>query len=436
MIAELICRNIYTWSLQMAILIAAGGLACLALRFGPPRARLLFWHALLAASLLLPLLPVRRLVNTSVKAGATFRISLIGLPPGSPVPGHAIFQVGLSILAAGALLRIVWLALGSLQLRRYRLRAMFLSPAPAAVRQICGELSTAGDFYLSRDIASPVTFGFRHQTVLLPPGFFELDSAGQSSVLCHELLHLRRNDWLFMVAEELIRALFWFHPAIWWLLGQIQLTREQAVDDAVIAHTGDREHYVDALLAMALTQVRADLAPAPLFLRKRQLAQRVASLIRGANMSKRRFIASLATMASVLALAAALTLWQFPLTAAEQPEKDGSIAMGQVLDASDASIVQPKLLRKTMPVYPPDAKAAGIDGTVALEVLIDKTGHPESVKAMKGPKELTQSAIDAVQQWVWTPATLNGEPVAVKSTIQINYALDKPNEKSAGKPAN
>ena len=153
-------------------------------------------------------------------------------------------------------------------------------------------------------------------------------------------------------------------------------------------------------------------------------------------MSKRKFIASLATMASVVAMTAALALWQFPLTAAEQPEKDGSIAMGQVLDASDASIVQPKLLRKTMPVYPPDAKAAGIDGTVALEVLIDKTGHPESVKAMKGPKELTQSAIDAVQQWVWTPATLNGEPVAVKSTIQINYALDKPNEKSAGKPAN
>jgi len=427
MIAELICRNVYTWSLQMAILIAAGGLVCLALRFGPPRARLLFWHALLAASLLLPLLPVRRLVDATPKAGATFRISLLGTPARSALPAHTITQAILLALAAGAVLRLAWLALGSLQLRRYRLRATFLSPAPATVRQICGELATAGDFYLSRDVTSPVTFGFRHQTVLLPRNFFQLDPESQRVILCHELLHLRRNDWLFMVAEELVRAVFWFHPAIWWLLAQIQLTREQAVDHAVIAHTRDRDGYVDALLAMALTQVRADLAPAPLFLRKRQLAQRVASLIRGANMSKRRFIASLATMASVVAMTAALTLWQFPLAAAEQPEKN------------DGNVVQPQLLTKVMPVYPPEAKAAGIDGMVILEVMLDKTGHPESVKAVEGPKELMQSAVDAVEQWTWSPATHNGEPVSVKSRVQINYTLDKPNqksEKSADKPAN
>ena len=425
MIAELICRNLYTWSLQMAILIAAGGLVCLALRFGPPRARLVFWHALLAASLMLPLLPVRRLVEVSPMDGGTFRVSLIALPAGSPVPAHTVTQAILLLLAAGAALRLVWLALGSLQLRRYRLRATFLAPAPAAVRQMCGELATAGDFYLSPDVTSPVTFGFRHQTVLLPQAFFQLDTENQRAILCHELLHLRRNDWLFMVAEELVRAVFWFHPAIWWLLAQIQLTREQAVDHAVIAHTRDRDGYVDALLAMALTQVRADLAPAPLFLRKRQLAQRVASLIRGANMSKRKFIASLATMASVVAMTAALALWQFPLTAAEQPEKD------------DGNVVQPQLLTKVMPVYPPEAKAAGIDGVVVLEVMIDKTGHPESVKAVEGPKELMQSAIDAVEQWTWTPATHNGEPVAVKSRVQINYSLDKPkSEKSSDKPAN
>jgi len=423
MIAELICRNLYTWSLQMAILIAAGGLVCLALRFGPPRARLIFWHALLAASLMLPLLPVRRLVEISPKAGPTFRISLIALPAGSPVPAHAVTRAILIVLAAGAALRLVWLALGSLQLRRYRLRATSLAPAPAAVRQMCGELATAGDFYLSPDVTSPVTFGLRHQTVLLPQSFFQLDAEDQRAILCHELLHLRRNDWVFMVAEELVRAVLWFHPAIWWLLAQIQLTREQAVDHAVIAHTRDRDGYVDALLAMALTQVRADLAPAPLFLRKRQLAQRVASLIRGANMSKRKFIASLATMASVVAMTAALALWQFPLTAAEQPQKD------------NGDMVKPQVLTKVVPVYPPEAKAAGIEGMVVVEVQIGRTGRSESVKAIEGPKELMQSAIDAVQQWTWSPATLNGEPVSVKSNVQINYTLDKSNEKSSDKPA-
>ena len=66
-----------------------------------------------------------------------------------------------------------------------------------------------------------------------------------------------------------MRAFFWFHPAIWWLLGEIQLAREQAVDREVIEMTQASEEYVDALLAIAGARPQLDLAPAPLFLRKR-----------------------------------------------------------------------------------------------------------------------------------------------------------------------
>ena len=62
----------------------------------------------------------------------------------------------------------------------------------------------------------------------------ELDPAMQEAILCHELLHVRARDWLFTVAEELVRAIFWFHPAIWWLLGEISLAREQVVDREVV----------------------------------------------------------------------------------------------------------------------------------------------------------------------------------------------------------
>ena len=48
------------------------------------------------------------------------------------------------------------------------------------------------------------------------------------------------RDWLFTVVEELVRAVFWFHPAIWWLLGEIQLAREQAVDREVVEHHARR----------------------------------------------------------------------------------------------------------------------------------------------------------------------------------------------------
>jgi beta-lactamase regulating signal transducer with metallopeptidase domain len=67
-----------------------------------------------------------------------------------------------------------------------------------------------------------------------------MDLARPRAILCHEFLHVRRRDWLWRVAEEVLRALFWFHPAVVWLIGQIRLTRKQAVDQEVVALAGSR----------------------------------------------------------------------------------------------------------------------------------------------------------------------------------------------------
>ena len=83
----------------------------------------------------------------------------------------------------------------------------------------------------------------------------------QEAIACHELTHVRRRDWAAAMIEEVVRAVFWFHPGIWWLLGQIQLAREQTVDAQVIGITASRKHYIDALLAVA----GGDLVPATLF---------------------------------------------------------------------------------------------------------------------------------------------------------------------------
>ena len=70
-------------------------------------------------------------------------------------------------------------------------------------------------------------------------------------MLCHELLHVRRRDWPGIVGEELLRAVFWFHPAMWWALEQVHLSREQVVDQLVVARTPARRAYMDALLQFA-----------------------------------------------------------------------------------------------------------------------------------------------------------------------------------------
>jgi len=75
-----------------------------------------------------------------------------------------------------------------------------------------------------------------------------------------------------------------------------------------------------------------------------------------------------------------------------------------------------------LPVYPSEAKAARIQGVVALKVTIAETGTVENVQAISGPQELRQTTIDAVKQWKFDPAWDHGFSVGVK-TIGVIYSL-------------
>jgi beta-lactamase regulating signal transducer with metallopeptidase domain len=72
----------------------------------------------------------------------------------------------------------------------------------------------------------------------------------QEAIACHELLHVRRRDWLSEILEAAVVTVLWFHPAIWILVGRIRLAREQVVDEATIRLTDSRERYVESLLAV------------------------------------------------------------------------------------------------------------------------------------------------------------------------------------------
>jgi TonB family protein len=83
------------------------------------------------------------------------------------------------------------------------------------------------------------------------------------------------------------------------------------------------------------------------------------------------------------------------------------------------------LLHKVTPVYPQQAKYKGVSGTVLLQAVITKEGFIGNLKVISGPKELQQSAVDAVSQWIYKPYRLMGNPVEVETTIQVNYTLSR-----------
>jgi len=84
-----------------------------------------------------------------------------------------------------------------------------------------------------------------------------------------------------------------------------------------------------------------------------------------------------------------------------------------------------KLIFKPEPEYPESLREKGIQGLVLLEGVISKEGEPLSFKVLKSPDPgLAQAALDAVQQWRYQPTLLNGEPVEVVTTIEIEFDLE------------
>jgi protein TonB len=81
------------------------------------------------------------------------------------------------------------------------------------------------------------------------------------------------------------------------------------------------------------------------------------------------------------------------------------------------------LLQKTIPIYPPIAKAARVQGTVVLQATISKTGTIENLRVISGNAMLQSSAMDAVRSWRYRPYLLNGEPVEVETTVNVVFTL-------------
>jgi TonB family protein len=86
--------------------------------------------------------------------------------------------------------------------------------------------------------------------------------------------------------------------------------------------------------------------------------------------------------------------------------------------------VQGFLLSQSLPWYPDEAKRKHIQGKVVLSIIIDAAGTTSDVRMLSSPDQsLTDSAIAAVKQWRYKPAELNGVPVSIRSTVEVNFQL-------------
>ncbi len=191
----------------------------------------------------------------------------------------------LTLWLSAALLLLGRLAVSCVLLERLRLRA---SDVPAALRAqarhwlACCSSRRRVRVAASDEIAIPVAVGPRHPSILIPAHLFELlEDAEIDQLGLHETAHLARGDDYALILQRVIEALFALHPVVRWISRRIDLEREIACDDLVIAATGHPRSYASCLTRIVEFSggLRSSLAAATAVEDSSHLARRVDMLL-------------------------------------------------------------------------------------------------------------------------------------------------------------
>jgi len=426
--------DLFVYSAQVACVVAVGAGIAAVIRIDAAGVRYVYWRALLALCLVLPWLQVRQsIVVPIVSPPTTMNATAQSVPATAGAPPIAVATTDWTTIVAWALiagvaLRILRVGVGLWRLRRLR-RTGRHAPMCAVHEDVQRLLRTRAEIRYVPG-GQPVTFGFRQPVVLLPEMLRSQSEDIQRVVLCHELFHVRRRDWVWVVAEEIVTAVLWFHPAVLWLISRVRLAREEVVDELTVLATSERRAYMEALLvfADAVTQ-----APAAAFARRRHLFRRMVLISKERVMSSRRILVSAAAMIVMMAGGVWSAVSVFPLT--QTVNAQGRAAAPPLAAVAAQSPVGP-LERQAKPITPENPiprrtfsvtpqnppEDPGGPVIVSVRVVVDRQGRVAEARsggsraiggrggrggvpqAVAEPSDaFVKAALDAVRQWQYEP---------------------------------
>jgi TonB family protein len=278
-------------------------------------------------------------------------------------------------------------------------------------------------FAISAGISGPATVGVRRQTLLLPPRFLDRLSAGETdAVLAHEFAHMQRWDFAKNLLYGIVTLPVAYHPLLWLTRARLAETRELVCDAMAAEAVGGRESYARSLLRLArmLSDGKTPrilhaigIFDANIFERRVMYLTRRSLELTGAQ----RFgVVAACALVALVTCTSALALRMD----VKAPSTDQSAPAKVHVKATDLTLVN-----HTMPVYPAEAKKEKVSGKVVLDAIIARDGTIADLRVVSGPALLQQSALDAVKEWRYKPYLLNGETVAVDTTINVVYTLAK-----------
>jgi beta-lactamase regulating signal transducer with metallopeptidase domain len=249
-IARMSAERIVYCLVEGTLVAAFAGCLVPVLRGRNAGTRFAVWFSAMVAIAVLPLL------GGVWGAGAAPALSG-GLKARSAItlPGSwALYLFG--VWATVAALALARLGAGLLEVRGLRESCLEidLRRLDPVVRETLGRYQASRPIALcvSERVQAPTAIGLRKPAVIMPPWLLEeLTPAELHQVLVHELAHLGRWDDWTNLAQKIVKALLFFHPAVWWIEQKLSLEREMACDDRVLAETRSPRAYAECLTHLA-----------------------------------------------------------------------------------------------------------------------------------------------------------------------------------------
>jgi TonB family protein len=422
---------------EIALVGGAGWAASRLLKRLGPKVEHVSWVATLALAVATPALPLWRWLVNRISASTGMRerlsIAFVAVEGGRSNAANALLPpvVIFALLACYAIallyfaVRLCW----SFYLTIKLLRAadpLSLDPGREEVWRRCQRVLSVGDARLlsSEQIAGPVTIAFAMPVLLLPAGFSEeCNEQDFLAAVAHECAHIQRHDFQKNLLYEIASFVISFHPVTWMVKSRIAQTREMICDATAMEQLIDSHRYTQSLLRLAtMVSLSSRVAPAHAIgiFDANILEERVMIMNRKRQhhsvFVKYGLIVPVAMLLlSVAAGAGAMTVAIGPQESSQSWDEAQKITK---------DVIPPKLISSSEPVYPESEKKVKgkFEGSCVVGMVVDKEGITQDVHIVRSlAPDFDASAIEAVKQYRFIPATRAGEVIPVKLSVEVNF---------------
>jgi TonB family protein len=431
-------------ALTLAALGAAAWVGDRLLRRVGPEAQHRMWVAALLVGVLLPLVPAGWMprVGDAATGAANGSVTVTYHVIAATAERWTALPLLREVLGWGYLLSVLfWLM--RLLWRCGRTWAMVRRSVPmmldTGAEQLLEHASRRAGVALPRvrcsaGVWGPVVLGWR-PLLLVPEGFFEVPEEDIVAALAHEYAHIARRDFAKNLAYEIAASTVAYHPATWLMRRRIAETREMVCDEMAAGPRENRADYAASLLRLAQLMATPAVGTSHAIgvFDGDMLEERIMRLAMDVpKVGRMRKAATAAAVACVLVggavSAAALSFDVMPRNGAGayglSEGWDAGVQKKEKIYKVGNGVTAPVLVHAVDAEFSKKAKDAKYQGVSVVSCIVDTNGMPQHVHTVrKLGIGLDEKAIEAVRQYRFKPSILNGQPVAVAITIEVNFHI-------------